>query len=153
MENKTQRVSEIKSIALVAHDKKKEELVDWAYRFREGLMGHQLYATGTTGAILEKRIQLPVCKLVSGPLGGDQQIGAMITENKLDLLVFFLDPMQSQPHDPDIKALLRIAAVWNIPFACNQSTAEFVISSPLMSRDHDRVVPDYEQYLLTRPIE
>ncbi|MGI9280592.1 MAG: methylglyoxal synthase [Endozoicomonas sp.] len=87
------------------------------------------------------------------PLGGDQQIGAMITENKLDLLVFFLDPLQSQPHDPDIKALLRIAAVWNIPFACNQSTAEFVISSPLMSKDHERLVPDYEQYLLTRPIE
>ncbi|WP_252179206.1 methylglyoxal synthase [Endozoicomonas sp. 4G] len=150
MKYKTHVVPVKKNIALVAHDKKKEELVEWALRHRDELANHQLYATGTTGGLLEKTLSLPIKKFISGPLGGDQQVGALISESKLDLLVFFWDPFESQPHDPDVKALLRIAAVWNIPVACNQSSAEFMFSSDMMGQSHERKIPDYERYLKSR---
>lgn len=134
-----------KHIALVAHDNKKSELHDWVKFNLKLLSGHTLFATGTTGSILED-LGLKIVKLESGPLGGDQQIGAKIAEGIIDFVVFFWDPLEPLPHDPDIKALLRIAAVWNIPLACNRATADFLISSPLMDRAYDRIVPDYASY-------
>lgn len=135
-----------KRIALVAHDHRKETLLDWV-RFNQGsLSKHLLYATGTTGQLIEEKTGLPVQRLESGPLGGDQQIGAMIAENKLDFLFFFWDPLMTQPHDPDVKALLRLAVVWNIPVAMNRSSADFMISSHLMHDEYDRLVPDYHNY-------
>jgi methylglyoxal synthase len=130
-----------KRIALVAHDNMKADLVDWAKFNRGTLSHHELYATGTTGRSLERELDLNVVKLMSGPLGGDQQIGAMISRGELDALIFFWDPLQPQPHDPDVKALLRMTVVWNIPVACNRSTADFMIASPLMSGDYERQVP------------
>lgn len=150
MEYKSHTVPVKKSIALVAHDNKKDELVGWTLRHRDQLADHELYATGTTGGLLERHLGLPIHKFISGPLGGDQQIGALISESKLDLLVFFWDPFESQPHDPDVKALLRIAAVWNIPVACNESSADFVFSSPMMQGTHERRIPDYDSYLQSR---
>ncbi|MCW7551575.1 methylglyoxal synthase [Endozoicomonas gorgoniicola] len=150
MEYKSHTVPVKKSIALVAHDNKKDELVGWAMRHRDELVNHELYATGTTGGLLERHLELPIHKFISGPLGGDQQIGALISDSKLDLLVFFWDPFESQPHDPDVKALLRIAAVWNIPVACNESSADFVFSSPMMKTGHERRIPDYDNYLRSR---
>ncbi len=135
-----------KTIALVAHDNKKRDLVEWAKFNRELLAHHKIYATGTTGEILEKELGYKIAKLNSGPLGGDQQIGAMIASGVIDFLIFFWDPLEPQPHDPDVKALLRMAVVWNIPIACNRSSADFIISSPLMDGDYDRLVPDYEAY-------
>ena len=135
-----------KRIALVAHDSKKPDLFDWAKFNRELLSEHKLFATGTTGAVLEQRLGLKVEKLESGPLGCDQQIGAEISRGKIDFVVFFWDPLETLPHDPDIKALLRIAVVWNIPVACNRSTADFLISSPLMSSEYRRLVRDYTRY-------
>jgi len=132
-----------KSIALVAHDNKKRDLLEWAMFNRLLLLQHELYATGTTGELLEQELGVNVHKLQSGPLGGDQQIGARIAEGGLDVLVFFWDPLQSLPHDPDVRALLRIAVVWNIPVACNRASADFIISSPLMSDPYDRMVPKY----------
>jgi methylglyoxal synthase len=134
-----------KRIALVAHDNKKSDLLEWALFNKGLLLQHELYATETTGDLLEQELQADVRKLQSGPLGGDQQIGARIAEGGIDVLVFFWDPLQSHPHDPDVKALLRIAAVWNIPVACNRASADFIISSPLMSDDYERVVPKYER--------
>jgi methylglyoxal synthase len=136
-----------KRIGLVAHDNKKRDLIEWA-RFNVDLLGrHLLVATGTTGSLLEKELDLPVQKLRSGPLGGDQQIGALIAEGQLDVLIFFWDPLEQQPHDPDVKALLRIAVVWNIPVACDRATADFMISSPLMTSDYERKLPDFEAYV------
>ena len=135
-----------KKIALVAHDNKKRDLVEWAKYNRTLLAHHRIYATGTTGGILEQELGFKVNKLQSGPLGGDQQIGAKIADREIDFLIFFWDPLEPQPHDPDVKALLRMAVVWNIPVACNRSTADFMISSPLMDSDYERLVPDYDEY-------
>jgi methylglyoxal synthase len=135
-----------KKIALVAHDNKKQDLFDWAKYNVQLLAQHDLYATGTTGTILEEELALTLHKLESGPLGGDQQIGAKISEGKIDFVIFFWDPLEPLPHDPDIKALLRIAVVWNIPVACNRSSADFMISSPLMAGVYQRLVPDYTTY-------
>lgn len=135
-----------KRIALVAHDHRKETLLEWVEFNRGSLSRHLLYATGTTGRLIEERTGLPVQRLESGPLGGDQQIGAMIAEGKLDFLFFFWDPLMTQPHDPDVKALLRLAVVWNIPVAMNRSSADFMISSHLMRDEYDRLVPDYHNY-------
>jgi len=135
-----------KKIALVAHDNKKQDLVEWAKYNRALLSHHEVFATGTTGKILEKELGFKIAKLKSGPLGGDQQIGAKIVDNEIDFLIFFWDPLEPQPHDPDVKALLRMAVVWNIPIACNRASADFMISSPLMDGEYDRLVPDYESY-------
>ena len=135
-----------KKIALVAHDNKKGDLVEWAKYNRVLLAHHRLYATGTTGEILERELGVTINKLQSGPLGGDQQIGAKIADSEIDFLIFFWDPLEPQPHDPDVKALLRMAVVWNIPIACNRASADFMISSPLMDGAYDRLVPDYEAY-------
>ena len=134
-----------KKIALVAHDNKKRDLVEWAKFNRDLLAHHRVYATGTTGAILEEVLGFEIIKLQSGPLGGDQQIGAKITDSEIDFLIFFWDPLEPQPHDPDVKALLRMAVVWNIPIACNRASADFMISSPLMDGEYDRLVPDYAE--------
>ncbi len=136
-----------KRIALVAHDNKKEDLMEWAKYNKDFLVQHELCATGTTGSLLEKTLDTDVLKLQSGPLGGDQQIGAKIAEGVIDMIIFFWDPMEPQPHDPDVKALLRLAVVWNVPVACNRATADFVISSPLMkSPTYERTLPDFGAY-------
>jgi methylglyoxal synthase len=136
-----------KRIALVAHDHMKDEIVDWAIFNKTALSKHLLYATGTTGSLIETVLNQPVVKFLSGPLGGDQQIGASIAEGKLDVLIFFWDPMEAQPHDPDIKALLRVAATWNIPTACNRATADFLLTSPLMYQEYQPVLTDYTAYI------
>jgi methylglyoxal synthase len=136
-----------KSIGLVAHDNKKRDLIEWAKFNRVLLAHHRIYATGTTGQMLEEELGFEVVKLKSGPLGGDQQIGAKIADGEIDFLIFFWDPLEPMPHDPDVKALLRMAVVWNIPIACNRSSADFMISSPLMDAEYDRLVPDYDVYI------
>jgi len=136
-----------KRIALVAHDKKKKDLIDWVLYNRTELARHELIATGTTGRLLEERLDRPVKKLLSGPLGGDQQIGSMIAAGDIDLLIFFWDPMEAQPHDSDVKALLRVAIAWNCIVACDRSTADFVLTSPLMQDPYELEVPDYMDYL------
>jgi len=136
-----------KTIGLVAHDNKKTDLIDWVTFNQDLLSGHRLVATGTTGTLLEERLGVTVRKLQSGPLGGDQQIGALIADGEIDFLVFFWDPLEPQPHDPDVKALLRIAVVWNIPIACNRASADFLISSPLMTSDYLPTTPDYGAYI------
>jgi methylglyoxal synthase len=136
-----------KRIALIAHDNKKDELIEWAVYNREVLARHQLYATGTTGSLLEQALSQSITRYKSGPLGGDQQIGARIAEGKIDVLIFFWDPMEAQPHDPDIKALLRLGVVWNIPIACDRATADFMMTSPLMHEEYHSLLSDYEHYL------
>lgn len=136
-----------KRIAMVAHDNRKQELIEWATINKDLLARHELVATGTTGRLLEQRLQQPVRKLLSGPLGGDQQIGSHIAEGKLDVLIFFWDPMEAQPHDSDVKALLRVAIAWNCIVANDRSTADFVLTSPLMHAEYAVNIPDYEGYL------
>ena len=143
----TRILSSRKNIALVAHDNKKKELIEWSFYNRSTLSKHKLYATGTTGSMLEKALGQPITKFLSGPLGGDQQVGASIAEGKLDVLIFFWDPMEAQPHDPDIKALLRVAATWNIPVACNRATADFLLTSPLMHEEYEAILTDYSSYI------
>jgi methylglyoxal synthase len=135
-----------KKIALVAHDNKKRDLLEWAKFNRDLLAHHEVYATGTTGTTLERELGFPIRKLQSGPLGGDQQIGAKIVDNEIDFLIFFWDPLEPMPHDPDVKALLRMAVVWNIPIACNRASADFMISSGLMDGEYERLIPDYDTY-------
>ena len=132
-----------REIALIAHDNRKADLIDWARYNRAILESHDLIATGTTGLMLTEELGLEVTRFLSGPLGGDQQIGARIATGTVDLLVFFWDPLEPQPHDPDVKALLRLAVGWNVPVACNRSSADFLISSPLLGEDYDRMRPDF----------
>lgn len=140
------------TIALVAHDNMKDDLLEWAMFNRDFLASFHLIATGTTGRLLQEQLYLDVDRLKSGPLGGDQQLGAMLSEGSIDFLVFFWDPLSAQPHDSDVKALLRLAVVWNIPVACNRATADFMFSSPLVSSGYQRRLPNYDTYL-NRPIE
>ncbi len=135
-------MGERKRVALIAHDNCKGDLLDWA-RFNQGTLGvHELYATGTIGGLLASELGLEVTRFLSGPLGGDQQVGAAIVEGRLDFVIFFWDPLEPHPHDVDVKALLRIAVVYNIPIACNRSTADFLLSSPLMHRRYERRFDD-----------
>lgn len=140
-----------KNIALVAHDFRKPDLLQWASERKGILSKHKLFATGTTGKMLEEELKLPVVKFFSGPLGGDQQIGSLIATGGIDMLVFFWDPMNAQPHDTDVKALLRLSVAWNILLACDRTTADFLISSPYMNEEYARQLPDYTDYL-TREI-
>ncbi len=132
-----------KKIALIAHDGKKDDLIDWVKFNRGTLENHHLYATKSTGKMIESITGLSITCFMSGPIGGDQQIGAKIVEGGIDFLIFFWDPLSQQPHDPDVKALLRIAVLHNIPTASNRSTADFLISSPLMKKSYTRMIPDY----------
>lgn len=136
-----------KRIALIAHDHKKAELLEWAVYNKTVLARHELYATGTTGKLLEETLDVSIRKLLSGPLGGDQQIGSLVAEGKIDVIIFFWDPMEALPHDPDIKALLRLGVVWNIPMASNRSSADFLLTSPLMHQEYTALLPDYSLYL------
>lgn len=146
MKRTTSSIGEFKAIALVAHDHRKPDLLEWARNNRDVLSRHSLYATGTTGGLIEREAGLPVRALKSGPLGGDQQLGAKIAEGEINMLVFFWDPLEPVPHDPDVKALLRVAVLWNIPTASNRATADFLIRSPLMGESYERLVPDEETY-------
>ena len=133
-----------KKIALIAHDNKKSDLVAWMRFNRQLLAEHDLYATRTTGRLIRETLGLRVTEFHSGPLGGDQQIGAKIVAGECDFLIFFWDPLEPHPHDPDVRALLRIAVVWNVPVACNRATADFMISSPLMAEEYERLVEPYD---------
>jgi methylglyoxal synthase len=143
METQQIKVSAKKHIALIAHDGMKQDLLGWVKYNMGTLSRHHLYATGSTGGLIIQETGLPVTRFSSGPLGGDMEIGSKIVEGVLDFLVFFWDPLQQQPHDPDVKALLRIAVLYNIPTASNRATADFLISSQLMEREYTRIVPDY----------
>lgn len=145
--NKIRKIEKRKRIALVAHDNKKKDLIEWANHNAVILAKHELIATGTTGRLLEEQLDRPVKRVLSGPLGGDQQIGAMIAEGKIDVLIFFWDPMEAQPHDSDVKALLRVGVAWNILLACDRATADFILTSPLMQQEYETIVPDYDNYL------
>lgn len=148
-----------KNIALVAHDNRKRELIEWVQWNYDVLIRHHLVCTGTTGRRIEETLRARMATaeepaaleaitiLRSGPLGGDQQLGAMIAEGRVDVLIFFWDPMEPQPHDVDVKALLRIAVLYNIPIACNRSSADFVISSPLVEQEYEPILKDYSSYL------
>ncbi|UCE79779.1 MAG: methylglyoxal synthase [Nitrospiraceae bacterium] len=149
-------MEEIKRIALVAHDNRKKDLMEWIEWNYNVLINHKLICTGTTGRLVEKTLKeklkaedarnIEIVKLKSGPLGGDQQMGAMIAEGKIDLIIFLWDPMQPQPHDVDVKALLRISVLYNVPTACNRSTADFMISSPLLNTRYETILKDYSTY-------
>lgn len=139
-------VPERKKIVLIAHDNKKKELLNWAVLHSDKLADHELFATGTTGRLLEKETGFKVTCFESGPLGGDMQAGAAIAEGKLDLVLFFWDPLAAQPHDPDVRALLRVAVVWNVPLACNRASADFIISSPYFSNEYKKQITDFTVY-------
>lgn len=141
------RLAVRKRIAMVAHDNKKKDLIEWAVFNKTVLARHELFATGTTGSLLEDKLDRPVKRLLSGPIGGDQQIGAMIATNEIDMLIFFWDPMEAQPHDSDVKALLRVAIAWNCIVANDRSTADYILTSPLMQAEYEVILPDYSSYL------
>lgn len=145
-----QRLPAQKTIALIAHDGRKASLIRWCEQHREALEKHRLIGTGTTGGMITRATGMAVDALISGPMGGDQQIGAMIAEQKIHTVIFFWDPLEPMPHDPDVKALLRLAAVWNIPVACNETTADMLLASSLFNTDMDWEVPDYAAYLAAR---
>lgn len=144
-ERKTQiiKMNRRKNLALIAHDNRKADLVEWARFNIDSLKKHKLFATGTTGSLLASELGLDVTRFKSGPLGGDQQMGAHIVDGTIDTMIFFWDPLEPHPHDVDVKALLRISAVYNIPIACDRSSADFIISSPLMNEEYNRIVIDY----------
>lgn len=144
------KMRERKRIVLVAHDNKKKDLLEWALFNKDILSKHELFATGSTGRIMVQALDMPVNCFKSGPLGGDQQIGASIAEGKIDMVIFFWDPLEPHPHDVDVKALLRIAAVYNIPIACNRSSADFMISSHLLNEVYERIVVDFDLTQKTR---
>lgn len=144
------KLSKRKKVALIAHDRMKKDLIEWVEFNKGTLSKHELYATGTTGTLIEERTGLKVHKFKSGPLGGDQQIGAKIAEGQIDVLIFFWDPLEPLAHDVDIKALIRLATVYNIPVAINRSSADFLISSPLFEQEYEKIQPDYETQLHER---
>ncbi|MBS9423255.1 methylglyoxal synthase [Photorhabdus caribbeanensis] len=150
MELTTRTMAIAKNIALIAHDHCKTSLLTWSKKHKNLLKKHHLYATGTTGNLIQNETGLSVTNMLSGPMGGDQQIGSLISEGKIDMLIFFWDPLNSVPHDPDVKALLRLATVWNIPVATNLASADFIVSSPLFSESVSIQVPNYQHYLNER---
>lgn len=150
MKYKDRELAIEKNIALIAHDNRKQDLLKWAQANKDILIRHKLYATGTTGGLMESELGTDIGKFLSGPMGGDQQIGAAIAEGTIDVLIFFWDPFEPLPHDPDVKALLRLAAVWNIPVACNEATADLLVSSPMFNRSMITKVPDYQAYQQSR---
>ncbi|MCX8473982.1 MAG: methylglyoxal synthase [Sediminibacterium sp.] len=147
MEIKKRKLPIHKTIAMIAHDHRKKDLIEWAVYNKTVLSKHHLVATGTTGKLLETSLGQDVTKCLSGPLGGDQQIGAMIANGDIDIIIFFWDPMEAQPHDSDVKALLRLGVLWNIPMACDRSTADFIMTSPLMHEVYECTLTNYKDYL------
>jgi methylglyoxal synthase len=147
MSNNIRVLEKRKKIALIAHDNKKKDLIEWAVHNKKELSKHSLVATGTTGKLIEEALDQPVVKLLSGPLGGDQQIGAMTATGDIDVIFFFFDPMEAQPHDSDVKALLRLAVAWNLPMACDRTTADFLMTSRFMQEEYSYELPNYTQYL------
>lgn len=150
MKTTTRLIAEQKQIALVAHDSCKHDLIRWTQAHKSQLASHKLYATGTTGHLLARATGLEINSLMSGPMGGDQQLGGLIAEKKIDMLIFFWDPMNAAPHDPDVKALMRIATVWNIPVAINETSANFLLNADLFNQEVEAIVPDYDGYLAER---
>lgn len=150
MEYETIRMNNQKHIALIAHDNMKKELIDWVIKNKEALSKHFLCGTGTTASIISQMTELPVKAFKSGPMGGDQQIGARIAEGNIDVMIFFWDPLEAQPHDPDVKALLRIAVLYDIPVANNRATADFILTSGLMEGEYERNVVDYSTMIKSR---